>query len=611
MAYVSNGVYTNIEDNNAAYDEERIIKIELTVTTSGKGIYAVGELTEMRPFFGVEWTTYTISTVKSVDSTDTLNWRFINTNPIGPTDVTGESKGEFNFGDRFGLTGYKRAIGTKTFTNPNKPEKYIIINGKSSFPIFKKGDTASINAYIQSGDISGALNKREMLGSKCTIYITNNGDRIDFNTQPNKEDAEDLLYTHIEVAIGDTSGIFTAHKFNIPVVGKYTTSWEGQASLGITSTLFMKITIFDSDLAVATFKDIKMTKKFLGVIGTVAVNPANGEIDGYRYESSTNNSFDEIGEVSEDSADSTDNPKDGSDFGGFSNLCATYQISKQALSDLGNFIWNNSIFDDIKNLNNSPLENIVSLMYMPVSIGGEEHNIVLGNIKTNVSGSLCNQNMKKITVATFNIPYYNSGFLNFEPYTSVDLYLPLVGMVGLQPKDVVGYTVTIQYAFDVVVGSFGVFVYTSKGGGKTLIYSTQGTCAITIPLTASNQAQVQASILSSGVDLISSVASDNVMGAINSASEIATVQNHSSSFGAPSSMIGALAPDKCYYIVRTPIISLPNLFAHTHGFLTMGTYVLNQLSGYTEIERIDLSGIDLLSDELSELESILTSGFYI
>ena len=68
---------------------------------------------------------------------------------------------------------------------------------------------------------------------------------------------------------------------------------------------------------------------------------------------STDNSFDDITTPSDDGSDATDNPNDGSEFTGFSNLCQTYKVSKQALGDLGRYLWNQSIFSDIKLLNNS------------------------------------------------------------------------------------------------------------------------------------------------------------------------------------------------------------------------------------------------------------------
>ena len=64
-----------------------------------------------------------------------------------------------------------------------------------NIPIFREGDTESINNYLNTGDYSNAINQGLLDGSMCDIYLTNNGDRIEFNTVPQKEDAKELLYT--------------------------------------------------------------------------------------------------------------------------------------------------------------------------------------------------------------------------------------------------------------------------------------------------------------------------------------------------------------------------------------------------------------------------------
>jgi len=492
---------------------------------------------------------------------------------------------------------------------PNKRESSTVIDTSFGFdfPIFD--NRSDFLEYVRTGDYSNALNRRQLDGCACDIYITNNGDRIEFNTVPQNENATDLLYTHIVVNLGAPNN----YSFNIPTTGKYTTSWSGlsatidrQALININS-----IEIFDGSNIQAKFENITLGRKVFG-IGRAFIQPPSQNNNGYNYYSATDNTFDNIGEESSDESDATGNDGDGSEFGGFSNLTCTYKLSKTALSDLGSFIWRNSLFDNIKNFNNSAIENLVALHYMPCNIGGDNATVVLGNVETNVSGEKLGQNMTRVNVATFTMPKVNTGFLGYDPYTSVALYLPLVGMISLQPKDVCGYTVTIDYVFDVVCGSFGVMVYTSKGGGKTLIYTSQGNCAVSIPLTASNQSQVQSAILQSGVSLVGDAISRNAIGTVSDATSILSVQNHSTTFGAPSSMVGALSPQYCYYIIRTPIVTLPSNFAHTKGFICMNTYKLSELNGFTKLTSdVDLSGFDCTSNELERLRSILISGFYL
>ena len=587
---ISNRIWHPDSDGNPVYDS----RVQITFNSTGR-IYGTSRLTN-----GI-WNTSTdpYHGYIILNSNERISGRVTITNQDDSVQ-TSEFNNEYYYtvGVGWAQGGTISSIDLNQSPSSRVQDMQTIMD----FPIFDVDDTEAIENYIATGDDSGALNGDFLHSATTHIYCTNNGDRISFKSVPNvRGDTTKLAYDRI--------GLSSDHLIlNIPNTGEVTTSWDKVGSA--VTKIACEINIYKESTVLATF-NFSLTRKLLGILGDVSVNPSYLEQNNYQFSGATDNQFDEVGEDSTDNSDSTDNPNDGSNFGGFSNLCASYKITKQALNDLGNFIWNNNIFDDIKLLNNSPIENLVSLMYMPIDISGTNQKITLGNIETNVSGALLTQNMKKINVASFTIPYYNTGFLNFEPYTSVALYLPLVGMVSLQPRDVVGYTISIDYAFDIVVGSFGVYVYTSKGGGKTLIYSSQGTCAITIPLTASNQSQVQASILQSGVGLASSIIEKDVVGSINSAMDIATTQNHSSTFGSASSMVGALSPSSCYYIIRTPIVSIPSTFAHTYGWVCMQSFKLSEISGYTEVDQVDLTGLYAMDEELKELESILKNGFYI
>lgn len=483
----------------------------------------------------------------------------------------------------------------------------------TEIPIFDQNDTDAIQNYIETGDDSGALNYDYLHSSPVDYYLTNNGDRIELKW---------VLQNGKQPLLDETEIIFDPRLITTETITKrftnesYLTTWEqlisetrGLLPDVLVNTVDVTINALYSDSVVATLKGT-MVKGGLGK--ETECYATISESNGYHLYCTTDNSFDDIGTDSQDESDATGNDNDGSNFGGFSNLTCTYKLSKQALSDLGSFIWNNDAFSNIKLFNNSPIENIISCMYMPVDIGGESANIILGNVETNVSGVKTGQNMKKVNIASFTMPKVNTGFLGYEPYTSVSLYLPLVGMIDLIPNDVCGYTITIDYVFDIVCGSFGVMVYTSKGGGKTMLYSSQGNCSVTIPLTASNQAQVQTAILQSGVSLVSDAITSNGLGAISDATNILTAQNHSTTYGSPSSMVGALSPQYCYYIIRTPIISLPNNFAHTKGYMCMATYTMNELKGFTKLSNdVDLSGFNATEREKEELINILTSGFYL
>ena len=52
-------------------------------------------------------------------------------------------------------------------------------------------------------------------------------------------------------------------------------------------------------------------------------------------------------------------------------------------------------------------------------------------------------------------------------------------------------------------------------------------------------------------------------------------------------------------------------YPHSEGFPLNVSLPVSACSGYTEIEDIDLTGINATQDEIDELRSILTSGVYL
>lgn len=597
--------YTNSGSHN--YTETHDVNNTHRVVTSGmdfnceSGIYGVANLNEIRPFFNQPWKTYFLTTIISVDDKK-ISYR--GTRPTGEI-VEGEAQ-TVNY-SIMGFAAINYCIGNHIFNNTDT-NYTISVNGIATFPVFREGDNGSINNYIETGDDSGALNYDLLHGVKTNFFLTNNGDRISLKIVPQNDGTIILLDKTIITFDPKVPMVHTVTKTITSF--EFNTSW-GMYGIGI-NTLNVTIEGYYKENKVCTLTAVMKKGVVLG-IGNPSCTPIKAIDNDYKLYCSTNNMFDDISTPEEDSSDATGNNNDGSSFGGLSNLVPTYKISKQALNDLGRFIWTDNAFSNIKLLNNSPIDNILSLMYMPVDItNGSASNVILGNIDTNISGVKLEQTMIKKTYAQFTMPRYNNGFLAFEPYTSVSLYLPFVGMTELQPKDVCGYEITIEYAFDIVCGSFGVFVYTSKGGGKTLIFTSQGECCVNIPLSSSNLSNYQASLLQTGVSLIGDVATKNVGGASSDIVNIATAQNKPSTFGSPSSMIGALCPSYCYYIVRTPIILLPENFAHTKGYICMDTYKMSDLKGFTKLSNdVDLSGFDCTESELERLRSILTSGFYM
>lgn len=482
----------------------------------------------------------------------------------------------------------------------------------TNIPIFRADDTEGIEKYRATGDDSSALNYDDLHEAKYHFTLNNDNNLITLNYTI---DGGDVPMSRISVQF--TNSLFGSFEWN---ESSFQVPWS-YISEKMSATLLKTMNVIirgyreDESQAFELSAECKRKLAVLGVFGgeleCVAIV---GEDNGHTLNCSTNGSFeDESKEGEDEDTDVIPNTNDPTEFTGLTSLTTTYRMNSEGLRILGNQIWTNSIFDNLKNLNNSPLENIVSCKYMPNIIQGTASPVQIGNITfSGVNGEkLNNTTVNRINYGTVRIekPNVPFEFMCYEPYTQVSLYLPLLGMVELSARDVVGKNVTIKYAFDVVVGTFGATVEV----GDKLIYSGGGTAGIDVPITASNRSQFETAIAKAGIDVgltaltggatASTLASD--------ISSIAQFQNHSSRFGSASSQVATFLDTSPFYILRYPIVADDmELFGHTHGYLLMKDKKLSDVEGFTVCDNIDLSGLYCTEYEREQIKELLMSGVY-
>lgn len=332
------------------------------------------------------------------------------------------------------------------------------------------------------------------------------------------------------------------------------------------------------------------------------------------------------------------------DGGNVSTLSTTYKLTEAQMKSLGNFLWSANFTDDIHLVNESPIQNIVSSMAMPVSISGSSQNIKIVNVDTGVGAIKCNKQVVRLdNVGHYgpiqpqmweNCPRpedyspYCSGmamaqnkpltWLDYE-HTSMTLYLPFIGFKTINTRQFMGKSISVSYVFDVVAGACEalVFYVVPSTGRKVLVHRFGGTCGINIPLTARDNTQYLASmatnLLGSATNLIGGALSGNVgsmlsglTGAVNSA----TQHIHQDSTGTPSPMCSTLIDTNIYILIERPRARIPKNYGHNHGWNCHFNAIIKNLNGYTKLDRVDLSGLTCTASERAHIKELLEGGFY-
>lgn len=303
---------------------------------------------------------------------------------------------------------------------------------------------------------------------------------------------------------------------------------------------------------------------------------------------------------------------------------------------------------DVKNITH-----LGSSDYGTIKVGSQ----VMSDIEGNINGY--NMGDKASTYARFKyggISFIKDSytFLDYEPYTKIELYLPYLGFINLQTNLVVGHDIEVHYAIDYHNGACTAFIFRVVQDylgrdSLELLQTFDGKIGIDFPLSRANQNQIYDNIFATGIQLaaglitggvssgaalaMSSVlasggpeytmasykhditsaerkgmhaisTASNFVGSVISYSVPVTKGQYSGNF-TPSTLPN---PNLLYAIVTKPDAYIPSNFNHTNGRPLMQTKTLGDLHGYTVVDSVHLENFECTADELSQIEKALTGG---
>ena len=257
----------------------------------------------------------------------------------------------------------------------------------------------------------------------------------------------------------------------------------------------------------------------------------------------------------------------------------THQLTNISMPQFHNFMFSdafNNTWDSIRKSFGSPQECIVGFraIYAPITVGTSSE-ITLGNIATGVTAPEVNQDYFQFDCGSITVPEIWGNFLDYDPYTNINLYLPYCSTVQLPANEVVGGTLSVKYNVDVLTGACVAEVYSTKtdkyGTSSGVIMRVTGNCAIQIPwsmvdatrqwqaimstvTTAAATAVTAGASLAAGVAASEVLSSNNVVGSAASTLGNVPAIAHQNVIrgGNASSNVGALQHPKPYLTITKP-----------------------------------------------------------
>ena len=292
-----------------------------------------------------------------------------------------------------------------------------------------------------------------------------------------------------------------------------------------------------------------------------------------------------------------------------------YNPSLTQLQDLSDYMWSSAFdVDSFKKVFANPMDVFLGLSIVPVSIpDGSIREIKVGGISTGKYMTPAAQQYIEVPCGSINVKEYWGAYLDYEPFTKAEIYLPYIGTHPLAVDDIMGKTVEVRYHVDILSGSCTAFVKC----GDSVLYQFIGQCSSSIPISGNDWTNV----INAAIQIAGSIGTMVATGgaSIPASSAIATASSVTSSVvsnmkpsieksGAISGTGGLMGAQTPYLILTRPRQALPASQNYFTGYPSFITELLGALSGYTEVERIHLSGIPGTDAEIAEIETLLKEG---
>lgn len=295
-------------------------------------------------------------------------------------------------------------------------------------------------------------------------------------------------------------------------------------------------------------------------------------------------------------------------------LGAVYVPTIEQLNSFSQWLWSPNFIEQIKKLFSDPMQGIIGLHQIYFT---PEHNgtntIHCGYLDSGVSSDYTKKRYVKINCGSVNVKETFGNIFDYEPLTTIECYLPFIGIVPLKVGDVMRSTINIEYICDVLTGACLCNIYVLRDDIKALLYTYGGNCAVNYPLSSGSYM----GIVSSLVGVTMSIATGIISGGTSiplsiggGAMSLLNAKTNVKTSGGYSGNTGAMGVKKPYLIIKNTLTSMPDNYNKYIGNAYNDIKNISECVGYSVIENVQLIG-EMTDTEKEEIKNYLESGVII
>lgn len=304
-------------------------------------------------------------------------------------------------------------------------------------------------------------------------------------------------------------------------------------------------------------------------------------------------------------------------------IVTLYRPTEEQLTQISAFLWSDNVLDNFKKYFNNFADNLLNLYILPYTPAGlNTKTFKVGNMVSSITDvEFCTQRFHDIPMGSVNIEKLWDCYLDFAPYTKLEIYLPYLGMHSLDIDEFMcptrmdgtlqrglGSVLSLTYRLDILTG---VIVAKVKLNGDVR-YQFEGRVGANIPLTGQTYASMVQGIVTAGAGLISTIATGGLTAPMSAAAAVAGTVNAAK----PSvERVGNISGDASMLCTNEPyiVISRPNKpklinQARYTGFPSYKTDTIGNFEGFTQVIDAHIDGISCTEEERAMILTLLKEG---
>lgn len=309
-------------------------------------------------------------------------------------------------------------------------------------------------------------------------------------------------------------------------------------------------------------------------------------------------------------------------------LIGLYHPTAEQLEDIANLLWSSTLIDNVLKYFSNFADNILCLYVLPfLPANLPQTHFTVGHYATEIDNvDYVTTRFYDIDMGSVQLDTLWDSYLDYEPYSRCQIYLPYIGMKDLDmdelmcPTDINGMmpkasgcTLSLLYRLDILTGAIVAQLKISNEYLTDEIrYQFSGKVGYNIPLTGETYSGIISSLLSVATAGASALMTGGLTAPLVDGAAIAgTIQaqkgsvTHSGNLSGDVSMMSQKTP---YIEISSPNKPLLDLQENFTGFPSYKSDKLDNFSGYTEVIEVHAEGFVCTETERSEIIRLLKEG---